>query len=106
MSNTKFTKIIEDFDCEHCGAHVTGNGYTNHCPQCLHSKHVDIFPGDRAESCGGIMKPAEVLGVSDSYILVHRCVLCGYTKQNKMSLDDDMSVAIELAQEKARTPQS
>ena len=43
-----FTRKVEDFTCEHCGREVHGNGYTNHCPHCLHSKHVDVNPGDRA----------------------------------------------------------
>lgn len=36
-----FTRVIEDFICENCGTEVKGNGYTNHCPKCLWSKHVD-----------------------------------------------------------------
>ena len=51
----KFIKVKEDFVCEHCGAEVKGDGYTNHCPKCLWSKHVDVHPGDRAAECGGMM---------------------------------------------------
>jgi len=34
-------------------------GYTarDHCPYCLYSKHLDIFPGDRKNECKGLMKP-------------------------------------------------
>jgi hypothetical protein len=38
------------FRCEHCQQMVqpvTNGSYRNHCPFCLHSKHVDIMPGDR-----------------------------------------------------------
>ena len=51
----KFFEIDEEFICENCGKHVPKLGYTcrNHCPYCLHSKHVDINPGDRAETCHG-----------------------------------------------------
>lgn len=45
-----FTKTVEDFICAHCGTHVRGNGYTNHCPECLWSKHVDNNPGDRDQN--------------------------------------------------------
>ncbi|MFA6992594.1 MAG: RNHCP domain-containing protein, partial [Candidatus Gracilibacteria bacterium] len=38
----RFSRTIEDFVCEKCGAKVKGDGYTNHCPKCLWSKHVDI----------------------------------------------------------------
>ena len=49
----KFTVIDEEFICENCGKKVPKLGYScrNHCPYCLHSKHVDINPGDRAENC-------------------------------------------------------
>ena len=51
--NRKFTEIDEEFICENCGEKVGQLGYScrNHCPKCLHSKHVDINPGDRAEKC-------------------------------------------------------
>ena len=52
-----FTKTVEDFNCAHCGAVVHGNGYTNHCPHCLYSRHVDNNPGDRLATCGGMMRP-------------------------------------------------
>ena len=41
-----FTEIDESFICENCGKKVEKLGYScrNHCPYCLHSKHVDINP--------------------------------------------------------------
>ncbi|MEK7061411.1 MAG: RNHCP domain-containing protein, partial [Patescibacteria group bacterium] len=43
-----FVKKIEDFVCKVCGTKVKGTGYTNHCPNCLYSLHVDEeVPGDR-----------------------------------------------------------
>ena len=55
-----FNRKKENFVCENCGEKVEGNGYTNHCPNCLWSKHVDINPGDRAETCHGLLKPIAV----------------------------------------------
>ena len=54
-----FTEIDEEFVCENCGKKVPKLGYScrNHCPYCLHSKHVDIIPGDRAEECHGDLEP-------------------------------------------------
>ena len=59
MENRNFTKIDEEFICENCGKKVSKLGYScrNHCPYCLHSKHVDINPGDRAEKCHGDLEP-------------------------------------------------
>jgi len=94
----EFTRNIEDFECEKCGAQVAGNGYTNHCPECLTSKHVDVHPGDRAETCNGLMEPIEVASDANSYVLTHRCVKCNYTKKNKVAKNDNMENVIDLAQ--------
>jgi rubrerythrin len=88
MSTKKFQKNIEDFVCEHCGHEVTGNGYTNHCPKCLWSKHVDVNPGDRAAECGGLMEPVASEGSSEHMAIVHECIECGYRKKNKVSPED------------------
>ena len=64
-----FQKNVEDFVCGNCGGEVVGNGYTNHCPKCLWSKHVDINPGDRAEKCGGMMKPISVIKTKGDFSL-------------------------------------
>jgi rubrerythrin len=92
----KFIRKIEDFRCENCGTEVKGNGYTNHCPVCLFSKHVDINPGDRASACGGLMKPIAVHVIKDEWIVTHSCLLCGYEKKNKLSPEDDTAVAIAI----------
>ena len=47
----RFTRTVGDFVCENCNTSVKGNGYTDHCPCCLYSKHVDINPGDRDCDC-------------------------------------------------------
>lgn len=86
-----FKKMKEDFGCEHCGEQVVGDGYTNHCPQCLWSQHVDIYPGDRAEECGGLMRPQSLELEGGEYVLTHKCEQCGGQKRNKVSKNDDIS---------------
>jgi hypothetical protein len=93
----QFQKTKEDFICENCGTKVTGNGYTNHCPKCLYSKHVDINPGDRANLCGGLMKPVSVDLKKGEYIITHRCVLCNFEKKNKAASDDNFEKIILIA---------
>ena len=58
----KFTKIDEAFVCENCGKQINPLGYTcrDHCNYCLHSKHVDKNPGDRAETCHGDLEPVSL----------------------------------------------
>ena len=90
----KFIKKKEDFICEKCTVSVKGNGYTNHCPKCLWSKHVDIFPGDRLANCSGLMEPIKVESIKGKYRVTHECVKCKNTKINNLSVDDDMDVAV------------
>ncbi len=99
----KFTRKIENFVCLNCGFKVTGSGYTNHCPSCLFSKHVDINPGDRQEACGGLMKPIGVEMKAGKYILVHKCQKCGITRKNKAASNDNMDELIKLAQNIAKS---
>ncbi len=79
---------------------MVGNGYTNHCPQCLCSKHVDINPGDRASDCGGLMKPVEIEQKNGDYVIIHVCESCGHMKKNKVSPNDNIEAIIAISQGK------
>ncbi len=91
-----FTRKVEDFDCVVCGAHVRGDGYTNHCSRCLTSLHVDVDPGDRAADCGGVMVPVGVEVVRGSYVVVHECETCGTVRRCKSSPRDDPDALHEV----------
>ena len=90
MSPKRFKKTKEDFVCGNCGINVIGDGYTNHCPACLWSKHVDVNPGDRASLCGGMMKPIKVERDGRSWAVIQRCELCGHKKRNKSKDGDNI----------------
>ncbi len=90
-----FKKVEENFVCEHCGERVTGNGFTNHCPRCLWSKHVDVFPGDRASKCLGKMKPIKLEQEKGCFVVTHECTQCGYMKRNKLSPEDNFDNLIQ-----------
>jgi rubredoxin len=96
MSET-FRRTKENFICEHCGAAVTGNGYTNHCPNCLWSKHVDVHPGDRASECSGMMAPIRVSSKAGEYVITHKCTVCGYEKNNIAATEDNLDVLADIA---------
>lgn len=92
-----FLKKVENFVCEHCGTRVGGTGYTNHCPRCLYSKHVDLdIPGDRASICGGLMKPIAIVIKADTKTLTHRCLKCGKVMKNKVSPEDSFEEMLKL----------
>lgn len=93
----RFTKTMEDFVCAHCGAEVLGNGYTNHCPKCLYSKHVDNNPGDRQSNCGGMMKPISIEQKGGEFIITHKCEKCGKTIKQHASQNDDMNTIISIS---------
>ena len=100
IENSKFTKIDEEFICENCGKKVHKLGYTcrNHCPSCLHSKHVDINPGDRAEECHGSLVPVSVeLDSKKGYVILFKCKKCGAIRKNKVAEDDNMDEIIALS---------
>ncbi|MCL1785956.1 MAG: RNHCP domain-containing protein [Alphaproteobacteria bacterium] len=93
----KFQRNIEDFVCEHCGARVSGDGYTNHCPACLYSKDVDINPGDRASECKGLMRPVSIDVKTDGYVILHQCTKCGKERKNKSAKDDSFDAVLKIA---------
>ena len=97
----QFQKIVEDFVCEVCGAEIEGNGYTNHCPRCLVSKHVDVSPGDRASECGGLMHPVAIELKNGEQKLVHECETCGYRKTNVVQEEDSRDALYALAKKLA-----
>ena len=94
--NKRFQRHIEDFICGKCGLTVVGDGYTNHCPECLWSQHVDVNPGDRAETCHGLMEPIGYTHKQGDYILFHKCILCGIIRRNKVSKNDNFEAILNL----------
>ena len=84
-----FIKKKEDFECEICHAKVKGSGYTDHCPACLYSKHVDINPGDRMSNCGGIMEPVHAVNERTYIMITYRCTKCGEIKRVKAAAGDN-----------------
>lgn len=103
---TYFIDINADFSCKHCGQFVSartaisGVVNRNHCPYCLHSRHVDLFAaGDRLCACKALMEPIGLAfkrtrdkyagGNQGELMLVHRCVACGDLSLNRIAADDD-----------------
>jgi len=84
--------------CENCGARVKGTGYTDHCPECLFSRHVDVNPGDRAASCRGMMEPTNVVLERDSFVIYYRCTKCGMEKRVVAAPDDNEDLLRRFAE--------
>ncbi|MGI8687098.1 MAG: RNHCP domain-containing protein [Thermomicrobiales bacterium] len=92
----------ESFKCVHCrafiGPTVSGGKHRNHCPLCLYSRHVDGGrPGDRASDCGAKMAPvARFTRSNGEPMIVHRCLGCGFERNNRLAADDNMHLFEEL----------
>jgi len=103
MKIKKFQKRVENFTCINCGYEVKGDGYTNHCPKCFYSLHVDIFPGDRLETCKGILVPKRVekKGIEkngfDRYLIYFECEKCKKQVKDKFRhKTDDFDSLVKL----------
>ena len=95
----RFVKRDETFICDNCGRKVEELNYTtrDHCPYCLYSKHVDVNPGDRSNTCLGLLKPIGVEKYKDTFKIIYKCDKCGEIHKNIIAKDDDMNKVIEIS---------
>ena len=98
----KFNMLDESFICENCNRKVDKLEYTarDHCPFCLYSKHVDINPGDRANTCKGLLEPIGIEKFKDSYKILYKCKKCDEHHKNIIAKDDDFNLIINLSVKK------
>lgn len=91
--------VDEEFICEKCGGKINKLNYTarDHCNKCLYSKHVDINPGDRANSCKGLLKPIGIEKFKDTYKIIYKCEKCGQLHKNIVASDDNFDLIIDLS---------
>ena len=68
-----------------------------HGPRCLCSLHLDVLPGDRASGCRGLMRPVAVTtDAKRGFVITHKCVKCGHTRNNRAQKDDDTDLLIRM----------
>lgn len=96
---SRFTMIDESFSCAICGEVIKPLGYTarDHCPHCLSSIHLDIFPGDRESGCKGVLVPIGIELNKKGTQIVYKCKKCGMKKKNIAAKDDDADMIIKLS---------
>ena len=95
----KFNMIDEGFTCENCHEYINPLNYTarDHCNHCLYSKHVDINPGDRANTCHGLLVPIDIEKFKNTYKIIYKCQKCGMIHKNIMAVDDNMDEIIKIS---------
>ena len=94
MISSRFTHINDAFACSACGRQVPprASGCRNHCPFCLTSLHVDVFPGDRANDCQGLMDAIGYeLDGKKGLMLRFRCRRCGALTRNMAAREDPLA---------------
>ena len=99
----------ESFTCKNCGRLVVpagaGSDHRNHCPNCLHSLHVDIEPGDRESDCGSLMEPIAVwVRNKGEWAIIHRCRRCGEISSNRVLADDNPMKLMSIAMKPLANP--
>jgi hypothetical protein len=56
-----------------------------------------VNPGDRQETCQGLMEPVGVELKGGEYAIIHRCISCGFEKRNKVAKDDNFDAIVQLS---------
>ncbi|HSW89653.1 MAG TPA: RNHCP domain-containing protein [Patescibacteria group bacterium] len=93
-----FLKNNQEFVCVNCGKEVAKHPTSsrNHCNYCLTGLHVDIEPGDRKNTCGGLLEPIGIETAANKTQIIFKCQDCGITNKNIAAPDDNQELIIEL----------
>lgn len=94
-----FEKNDSGFTCRVCGKIVDSLKYSSrdHCNKCLCSIHIDINPGDRANSCLGTLIPVDIeMNNKKGYVINYKCDKCGKTHNNKSADDDSFKTILKV----------
>ena len=99
MDTKMFKRNDNSFICDVCNASVPKLLYSSrdHCPYCLYSLHVDINPGDRQNTCLGMLKPIGIEKYKDTYKILYTCEKCHKPHKNIIAKDDDMNEIINIS---------
>ncbi|HEV2129319.1 MAG TPA: RNHCP domain-containing protein [Thermomicrobiales bacterium] len=96
------TEADQAFRCRKCrqfiGAPLTGGRHRNHCPNCLHSLHLDLKrPGDRRSDCESLMRPRGLIERRNGeQMILHECLGCGKTQPTRVAADDNPILLMRL----------
>lgn len=94
-----FNELDEEFICTNCGKKVEKLNYSSrdHCNHCLCSIHVDVNPGDRQNTCKGLLVPIDIEKYRDTYKIVYKCEKCHQIHKNIMAIDDDYNEILRIS---------
>ncbi|GLF95883.1 RNHCP domain-containing protein [Streptomyces yaizuensis] len=101
-NTTQHILKIETFACAWCGltvsARAADNTPRNHCPSCLHSRHVLDHVEGGPSQCHGRMTPIAIAVLrTGDWMVVHRCVRCDELTSNPICADDNQLILMRMA---------
>ncbi|MFJ9622625.1 RNHCP domain-containing protein [Streptomyces sp. NPDC101181] len=102
MGTTSATSAISTFACAWCGltvsAYASDGVARNHCPSCLHSRHVlDQVEGGPSDCEGRMSAIAIAVLRTGDWRVIHRCVRCDELTSNSVRPDDNQLVLMRTA---------
>ena len=99
MEEKLFRKNNEAFTCIYCCILVAPHPFSSrdHCTSCLHGLHVDIQPGDRLNTCHGVLIPIGLQIKSGKQRIVFSCNTCSKKVFNTTAPDDNEEALIALS---------
>ncbi len=92
----------DTFTCLRCGLTVTSFGpdgvRRNHCPSCLHSRHVVDHVDGGASDCESQMAPISIAVLRNGdWRVIHRCSGCGELTSSPIAPDDNHLILMRMA---------
>ncbi|ATY96659.1 RNHCP domain-containing protein [Streptomyces bacillaris] len=99
---TTDTLGLTTFACTWCGltvsAYAADGEPRNHCPSCLHSRHVlDHVEGGPSDCEGRMSAIAIAVLRTGEWMVVHRCVRCDELTSNPVRTDDNQLILMRMA---------
>ncbi|MEI5097840.1 RNHCP domain-containing protein [Streptomyces sp. PmtG] len=99
---TSHTLTVDTFTCAWCGlavsATVADGTRRDHCPSCLHSRHVTDHVEGGPSDCHGRMAPISIAVLrTGDWMVVHRCVRCDELTSHPVRADDNQLVLMRMA---------
>lgn len=87
------------FICKMCGVETPPHPSSSrdHCNNCLYSLHIDINPGDRLNSCKGLLEPVGIELKKGEKRVVYKCQNCGGRVVNIAAPDDSPEEIVKLS---------
>ncbi|MFI8930966.1 RNHCP domain-containing protein [Streptomyces sp. NPDC053474] len=101
QSDAHNTLRITTFTCAWCGLNVsaTADGVPrDHCPSCLHSRHVVDHVEGGPSGCHGRMTPIAIAVLrTGDWRVIHRCVRCDELTSSPVRTDDNQLILMRMA---------